>query len=306
MTDPDSNPKRPRVSVDCIIHCTNDNEKLVSPQSVESWNTLVRAARIRKNSPILQLAEETAEGDIPEVYYHRRCRSSFTLKKSLDSLQAEASKPESIPARDTSTRAVPSTSRTYADKCIFCDKTSKYAKKPLVMCKELRADAKVRNVATKKLDSNILAIVSRDIVAAEAHFHRSCYRMYTRDAEQGDADEEEEEDEYDVAVRNSYRELFQFIRMELFLDPKVMMMTEVASILLASLESFGVDRVQDSTKKHIRRTLEQEFGESLHIIQDNNGKLLVYPDSLTIQELVRENQSLKKELKTLRMSTGDP
>ena len=311
MTDPDSNPKRPRESVDCIIHCTNDNEKLVSPQSVESWNTLVRAARIRKHSPILQLAEETAEGDIPEVYYHRRCRSSFTLKKSLDSLQAEASKSESIPPRDTSTRAVPSTSRTYADKCIFCDKTDKYARKQntregLVMCKELRADAKVRNVATKKLDSKILAIVSRDIVAAEAHYHRSCYRLYTRDAEQGDADEEQEEDEYDVAVRHSYRELFQFIRMELFPDPKVMMMTEVASRLLASLESFGVDRVQDSTKKHIRRTLEQEFGESLHILQDNNGKLLVYPDSLTIQELVRENQSLKKELKTLRMSTGDP
>ena len=184
MTDPDSNPKRPRASVDCIIHCTNDNEKLVSPQSVESWNTLVRAARIRKHSPILQLAEETAEGDIPQVYYHRRCRSSFTMKKSLDSLQAETSKSESIPARDTSTRAVPSTSRTYAVKCIFCDKTSKYARKqntrePLVMCKELRADAKVRNVATKKLDSKILAIVSRDIVAAEAHYHRSCYRLYT-------------------------------------------------------------------------------------------------------------------------------
>ncbi len=75
--------------------------------------------------------------------------------------------------------------------------------------------------------------------------------------------------------------------MELFPDPKVMMMTEVAARLLPTLESFGVDRVQDSTKKHIRRTLEQEFGESMHIIRDNNGKLLVYPDSLTIQELVR-------------------
>ena len=68
------------------------------------------------------------------------------------------------------------------------------------MCKELRADAKVRNVATKKLDSKILAIVSTDIVTAEAHYHQSCYRLYTRDAEQGDADKEQEEDEYDVAA----------------------------------------------------------------------------------------------------------
>ena len=40
------------------------------------------------------------------------------------------------------------------------------------MCRELRADAKVRDAATKKLDSKILAIVTRDIVAAEAHYHR--------------------------------------------------------------------------------------------------------------------------------------
>ncbi len=112
MTDSDSNHKRPRVSLDCIIHCTNYNEKLVSAKSVESWNTLVRAALIRKHSPILHLTEETA--DIPEFYYHRRCCGSFTLKKSLDSVQGEASKSES-----TSTRAVLSTSRTYAAKCTF-------------------------------------------------------------------------------------------------------------------------------------------------------------------------------------------
>ena len=35
--------------------------------------------------------------------------------------------------------------------------------------------------AAKKLDSRILAILSRDIVAAKAHCHRSCYRLYTVD-----------------------------------------------------------------------------------------------------------------------------
>ncbi len=120
--DPDSHPKRPRVSVGCIIHCTNDDEKLVSPQSVESWNTLVRAAWIRKHSPILQLAAETTGGDIPEVYYHRRCRSSsikYKLKHpNLRAFQQEISALVQFP-----------TLRTYAAKCTFCDKTSKYARK---------------------------------------------------------------------------------------------------------------------------------------------------------------------------------
>ncbi|KAG0726869.1 hypothetical protein GWK47_035731 [Chionoecetes opilio] len=69
------------------------------------------------------------------------------------------------------------------------------------------------------------------------------------------------------------------------------------------MKSFGVDQVQDSTKKHLRETIEEDFGGFLHIIQDHNGKLLIYPDSLTVQELVRENQSLKKQLKAL--SRGD-
>ena len=46
-----------------------------------------------------------------------------------------------------------------------------------------------------------------------------------------------------------------------------------------------------------------EFGNSLHIIPDDNGRLLLYPNNLTMQALVRENQSLKKQLKHL--SKGD-
>lgn len=46
----------------------------------------------------------------------------------------------------------------------------------MVKCTELRADARIRNAATKKLDTRILAIVSKNIVAAEAQYHRYCYK----------------------------------------------------------------------------------------------------------------------------------
>ncbi|KAG0698430.1 hypothetical protein GWK47_002980 [Chionoecetes opilio] len=147
--------------------------------------------------------------------------------------------------------------------CIFCQKTNKYAKRQktrevLVKCRELRADAKIRNAATKKLDSRILGIVSRDFVAAEAHYHRSCYRFYTRgetSQQKGaiSADDKEDEDIYEAAVSQSYSELFHYIRMELSGTPKVLIMTDVTSRLVASMKSFGVDQVQDSTKKHLRQ-----------------------------------------------------
>ncbi|KAG0727937.1 hypothetical protein GWK47_033565 [Chionoecetes opilio] len=206
-TDP--TPKRPRL--ECIIHCSDDNENLISPQSVDSWKTLLRAAQIRRHEPILELAEDTPEGEIPALNYHRKCRSIFTMKKALDGILAQKEKttngcPEdSNPAR--AGRAIPSTSRTYEAECIFCQKTNKYAKRQ-----------KTREVLVKAL-------------------------VWTKCR---------------------------------------------------------------TTKKHLWQRIEKEFGGFLHIIQDHNGKLLIYPDSLTVQEFVRENQSLKKQLKTLSRGSDDP
>jgi hypothetical protein len=44
----------------------------------------------------------------------------------------------------------------------------------------LRADKTLRECAIQKRDDKILAVTSRDIVAAEANYHRSCYQAYTR------------------------------------------------------------------------------------------------------------------------------
>ena len=74
----------------CIIHCSSedssDDSNLVSPQNLESWQTLLKAAQIWQHAPILDLDEGLGEGEIPPVQYHRKCRSIFTMKKLLDSI----------------------------------------------------------------------------------------------------------------------------------------------------------------------------------------------------------------------------
>ena len=44
----------------------------------------------------------------------------------------------------------------------------------------LRADHSFRKSAMLKKDSKILASASREIIAAEACYHRKCYKGYTR------------------------------------------------------------------------------------------------------------------------------
>ena len=48
------------------------------------------------------------------------------------------------------------------------------AREKLVQAVQLRADTTLRHCAILNNDARILAITSRDIVAAEAHYHASC------------------------------------------------------------------------------------------------------------------------------------
>ena len=302
----------------CIIHCSDgdSDSNLVSPQHLDSWKTLLRAAEIRQHLPILDLAKDLCEGEIPPVQYHRRCRSIFTLKKSLDSItqkNASASEAAEESSRRPS-RDAPSKSVVYDEKCIFCEKSSKYMKgqnsrEPLIQCSELRADDRIRKAAATKLDQRMLAITSRELVAAEGHYHRSCYRAYTRGqpaaCSKSREESEDAENQYEVAEKKAYEELFSYIRNELFPNPEVLRMTNLSSRLQSSMKSLGVSQIKDSTKKNIRRRMETELGGSIHIFPDENGKLLLYPDSLSMTELAKTVFSLKNELQQTRSVNSD-
>ena len=203
----------------------------------------------------------------------------------------------------------------YDPVCIFCN-GDKYlddttAREPLVQCKELRADKSIREAATRKMDGRVLALVSRDLVAAEGHYHRSCYRDYTRTKKKshssvntGDIDSDNSADmQCESAMQSAKEELFPFIRNELLLKPDVVPMTQLTSIFINNLANHGVTEVKASSKKHLRRVLEAEFKDTLLFVNDKNGRLLVYPSSLAIDTLVLKYHAVREELDILKSTT---
>jgi hypothetical protein len=83
---------RRRSQIDCIIHCSDDDsDALVSPQDLDSWNTLLRAAEIRQLDRLLEAAKGF-EGEAPHIHYHHKCCSLSTMKKSIDSILAKVSR----------------------------------------------------------------------------------------------------------------------------------------------------------------------------------------------------------------------
>ena len=71
----------------CVIHKLSldikSEDLLISLDTLNSWNILLNAAQIRNHAPILDLAESLTEEEIPGVFYPRKCRSVFTMKRDL-------------------------------------------------------------------------------------------------------------------------------------------------------------------------------------------------------------------------------
>ena len=308
----------------CIFECEDTDLELNSPQGHASWERLLKAAEIREHAGILMIAATARDDEIPQVLYHRRCRNQFVKKRDLDAIKkvAPAEKPErkELNRRKSSADSTSSSSQVYDPVCIFCLKSSKYltnskTREPLAQCVELHSDQTVRQAAVEKSDSRIMAITSRDLVAAEGHYRRSCYRRYTKKTSSkinsetsGDlkAFHPDPDEEYAKTEEQCYNGLFRFIRDVLFEEPQVIRMTELRKYLLDLFVESGVglDEVKVSTKKHIHRKIKGEFGESIHVIPDEEGKLLVYPDNLSTSQLVTENQRLKEELLANKQNTS--
>ena len=219
-----------------MIHFSDDDGALVSPNSVESWETLKKAAEIRQHEGILNV-KVTSPDEIPDgVFYHRKCRSIFTMKRDLEKIIAaerERNKHEEpregMGERRASIRGNPSASRIYEKECIFCGKKDKHkrgskSRESLTQVRQFRTDVTVRNAAEIKNGTKVIAILSRELVATEAHYHRTCYRQYinvnnpTTEPAQG---EETVDLAYANAERNALSQLFDYIRNELFVNKSI-------------------------------------------------------------------------------------
>ena len=72
------------------------------------------------------------------------------------------------------------------------------------------------------------------------------------------------------------------------------------SVLVEKFESIlqgkGVNEVEESTRENIRKRIESELGNSVHIFLNVSRKLVIVPDNLPLKEVVSENMKMQREL----------
>lgn len=151
----------------CVIHyaaCDKEEEHLVSPKDISSWLALLEAAKVRNHQAVLDVAKTVEENHIPNIAYHRKCRSLFTMKRDLESIKQKREEPVDEDANPTKRqcRRPATEGRVYNPVCIFCNKV-KFMKNPksrekLIQAVQLRADMTLRHCAILNNDARILAI----------------------------------------------------------------------------------------------------------------------------------------------------
>jgi len=271
----------------CMIHsetCSDDlSVNLVTPRDVASWESLLEAATIRQCKAILDIAAVTAEGSVPAVFYHRQCRCKFTMKDSLqrvlsrtDSNTATGAGSEhgvaNTPSRQP--RVLPSSSRVLDAACIFCQKT-KYLKRstahtrePLVQCRALQADDRIREYALRTQDARLLGLLGCcELVAAEARYHASCYLSCCHSQSQ----KTESMDNYSDCAEDPRSKALDFVTNHLekllFQDKVTVAYADIAKIYISKQLEYGQIEVSESAKRNLRPKLEKIFGERLCFCQ---------------------------------------
>jgi len=190
----------------------------------------------------------------------------------------ESTSNEETVANTKTRRVLPATlSRVMDSTCIFCGK-SKYIKKsntrePLLQCRELRADVKIREYAKRTMNTRLFGLVEcRELVAAEAKYHASCYRLCIGSLSKSSSTETVAEDN---SVKTAYTFIVDFIENTVFVSKECIPLADMSTMYMQKLIEFDSCAVTDSTNRNLRSKLERTFGTRLRFCQ---GEFIVFRD----------------------------
>ena len=276
----------------------------------ETWDTLKRAAIIRKHD--ISNIEVDNELQFPHIYYHRKCYQYSTMKSSLIKIDSEHTRQsELLNARLTKIDSFETVEEGYRPKrkewknsnnsallpkrCLFCKK-NKYKDRHLerlIQCVEDRAVESIKRAATLANDFHMISLSSKDLIAAEAFYHGSCYKSYVKGKQtKANVIPNEEDVRYKNAELSAFKEVVTVCH-ALTMNPRVISFVS----LLKRMEEMLSDnhhKIRDSTRNYLRRNLEKHL-EDINFI-NVNGHLYVYATSLSLEDLIPEYINLSNEI----------
>ena len=147
----------------------------------------------------------------------------------------------------------------------------------------------------------ILAMCSKDLISSEAKYHASCYKNFVHPCH------EVSEIEISEYVCNEADPLYEAVESycrELIRSPRVVEFRSIRKVMSDKAGSLHIE-VPPSTYKNLIRKVSTDFKGQLNFIQQSANNTLVYPCTLTIEDLVIDNYKLKSEQESMKEFVDD-
>lgn len=297
------------VKICVICSQTVDEKDVASPGTLDSWVRLKEAAKICQIEGVLLFRD-----NFSLAWYHKNCRKKICNKKfQCSQKNTENRVVESGPVKCRNRREV-SSSDVLPKRCIYCDSDNKYAKnsrtrETLHTVETLESQKFIVTAAKNHIESlskwsrdasRILGICSKDLVASEAKYHSSCRRDFMLSTKGISKSVCAREDEYDLIEELGFNSVIDFCH-KLEFEPKVVELESVRNIMSQEYESNGMEWKENDRKNFIRKLTTK--CPSINCVHVSRNRKLLYPNTLSVESLVLENNSLKTELENLRNAT---
>ena len=157
---------------------------------------------------------------------------------------------------------------------------------------------RIRKCAAVKNDKRIMALTADELVAKEACYHKRCYSVYTISLYNEQREWQPEGESFSDMAINCLREMLA----ELYESPDVAEFKTLIDVDEKHLVSRDVDKSEIfQTKKNLRRKIETNIQRFQFL--NVHEKLLIYPESLIIEEVIKKYYEVKVELDAVKASS---
>ena len=102
-------------------------------------------------------------------------------------------------------------------------------------------------------------------------------------------------EEYACAESAAYEKLFDYVRNNVLVTPNLIRLTDLTQTMISYMKDLGIKETKESSKTHLRRKLEAEFGSLLQF-EDllGNNRVFIIPANLSRLQLAKEVARLQQ------------
>ena len=195
-------------------------------------------------------------------------------------------------------------------KCIFCDKVTikiDYKKETLTNCEEKVGDRStaqktIHRAAVLQQDHKIIKLFENyNFLAAEAKYHRTCYKEFTRSPKPLSPNSKEltvDEEKYLNAEDDAFKRSFKYICTEIIAKAELTTLMQLTRVATGSIKQTWLE-INTSAKKNLRRKIEMQFSTSLEMLQKDKRKVVVVPNTVSKEKLAIKVVKLQETVKNL-------